>query len=280
MIIAVQSNRRPNSQLMTEINSLESADVEYVTFGYVRNGNNIKVVGLEHIDKSVNIYSRCTTVFLDKNVNVIGEFPSSFLSSITYDENAFSISNMPESELLINKYPGKYSICQLKDILDHTVYVDTFYKPLNDRKFIPGVIVKRGSTLKTELELNHSTNYSDEELKTLILKSTNILYNIEEEIRCYVVNNKCVTASRYKKCGQYNIDTLSNYEMECYIDAANEFISNVYSPCDNFTIDLAKMSDGRILIVEYNCLNSSGLYSCDSKILFDELEKYLYGSIK
>lgn len=272
MKIAVQTNRRSHSQLEIEFNSIHSSGYEAVPFGYiVTDKQTIKIVGLEHLDRDEKIYSRCGTMFLDKNINITGEYPEYLLKSICYNEDGFSISNMPESNLFLNKTHGMYGITELKNVLNLIVKCDTFYKPTNDRKFIPGTIVKKGFSLRDALIKDYSLDYDDNQLNTLILSSTRIINDINEEVRCYIVNKKCITASRYKKNGSYNISALSDEEYKVYSYYAEKYLEEYYSPANMCTIDLFRVNND-VYIMEYNCLNSSGLYNSDSKKLFQELE--------
>ena len=158
---------------------------------------------------------------------------------------------------------------RLIECLDRQNIVDTFYKPNNDRKLIDGVIVRAGSTLRESINVDVSKF-----LQAEFIVSTNIL-NIREEVRCYVVNRKVITASLYRRNNKYDITLLSDNELSEYIEVAQMYVDNYYAPSDNFTIDVCTTIDGLYRIVEYNALNSSGLYNCDTRLLFDALEIYM-----
>lgn len=275
MKIAVQTNRRSHSQLELEFKSIHSSGYEAVPFGYITTDKQtIKIVGLEHLDKDEKIYSRCSTLFLDKDINITGEYPDYLLKSICYNEDSFSISNMPESDVFVNKTPDTYKITELKNVLYEKVTETTFYKPDNDRKFIPGTLVKEGYSLADALSKDYSLLYNEDELKTSILCSKRIIHNIDEEVRCYIVNGKCVTLSRYRKNDAYDISDLDKDESILYSRTAEYYLAHYYSPALMCTIDLFK-SNGKIYIMEYNCLNSSGLYNADSRKLFKSIENFI-----
>ena len=101
---------------------------------------------------------------------------------------------------------------------------------------------------------------------------------INEEVRCYVVNKKVVTVSRYRFRGQPNINPLPPGREKEYIAYAQRVINAIYAPCDNFTIDICLVDEQNFFqVVEYNCLTASGLYGCNTKILFNALKEYYYG---
>lgn len=108
-----------------------------------------------------------------------------------------------------------------------------------------------------------------------VLVSNNI-QDIVEEVRCYVVNKKVVTISRYMYNGKLDMTPLNTLFHNQYVDYAQHIIDTVYAPSTEFTIDLCQLKNGSLKVVEYNCLNSSGLYECDSKALFTALKEFHY----
>ena len=68
----------------------------------------------------------------------------------------------------------------------------------------------------------------------------------------------------------------SKEEQDKYMSYAQSIVSDVYSPSTEFTIDIAKTKEQGLKVIEYNCLNSSGLYECDTKALFTALKEYHY----
>ena len=49
----------------------------------------------------------------------------------------------------------------------------------------------------------------------------------------------------------------------------------LYTPADIFTMDLARLNDGSIKIIEYNCFNCSGVYLCDLVDTYQAIKEYL-----
>jgi hypothetical protein len=49
-------------------------------------------------------------------------------------------------------------------------------------------------------------------------------------------------------------------------------IAERWSPDEAYVMDVAR-SGGSLTVVEFNCLNSSGLFGCDARALVDALEE-------
>jgi|694.fasta_scaffold23084_4 hypothetical protein len=96
---------------------------------------------------------------------------------------------------------------------------------------------------------------------------------IVSEYRFFVVNRKIVTASQYNSEGLYwirNIDMMYNTEFDEHFKFVERMI-NKYSPDDSFVIDICKLEDGSMKVVECNCINCSGFYAIDLELLIDNL---------
>lgn len=277
MKILVQTHRRQHSQLEDEYRQIEKAGYEAVSYGYIEQDNgDIKIVGLEHLAKDEPVFNRASIQilrmhFVEKR-KFIGEFPDRFLTSIEYDVSKFKTSKMPSSPCMINTYPGMHKYVKLKDVLHVVNKVDTFYKPDDDRKLINGTIVPKGKCLIDVLDIKL---FNDRQLNEYLLQSVNVVKDIKEEIRCFVVDSKVVTAARYRRNGKYDTTPLTGLEESFYLSYANIYINDLYSPGNMFTIDLA-LHNEQISIMEYNCLNTSGMYEINSKRLFDTINKKMY----
>jgi hypothetical protein len=159
----------------------------------------------------------------------------------------------------------------LKDALVAPNKFDTFYKPDNDLKLINGTLVKKGQTLADTLAVKNY-QFSESQLNSVILQSINTASEIKEEVRCFVVNGEVVTAARYRRNNDTDLTKLTALEEAVYMSHAHIFINDYYSPSKSFTIDLARLKDGTIIIIEYNCINTSGMYNINSKALFDKIK--------
>lgn len=91
---------------------------------------------------------------------------------------------------------------------------------------------------------------------------------IMQEVRCFVVNGKVVTASFYK------IGDRVVYQ-ECFeedlLSFAQEMVDH-YQIADAFVIDVCRTDKG-LKIVECNCINCSGFYHINEQKLIEKLEE-------
>lgn len=85
--------------------------------------------------------------------------------------------------------------------------------------------------------------------------------NLKEEWRLVVVDKSVVSGSRYRLGGRIN------YSVEVP-DAVIEYgnsISKVWSPDSAFVLDICRLQNGDLKLVEINTFYSSGLYLCDKQ---------------
>jgi hypothetical protein len=93
--------------------------------------------------------------------------------------------------------------------------------------------------------------------------------DIQQEVRCWVVGGKVVTASRYK-IGNRVI--AKNYDDEVgYINFAQSMVDK-YQPAKAFVIDVCLTND-EYKIVEVNCINCAGFYDANMYKLISALEE-------
>lgn len=281
MKILFQTNNRKIAQLEHEHRKLVESGYEIVPFGYLYDGNKITFTGLDDITSEDNILLRSSIrVLRELAVNCIEYSPNNLTSlkqTLDYYLDKFEVTNFPESEHFLNKQPGEYEIQMVCEVLDKKYGKDVFIKPINDLKLFSGTLIPKGQTLRSILEEKNELERVRQEPFDQVLVS-HYCPLLREEVRCYVVDSKVVTISRYRYEGKYNTDPLSPDVYKFYQDFAQNIIDTVYKPGNNFTIDLCTTSTFDVKVVEYNCLTSSGLYECNTKDLFSALERYYYGN--
>ena len=96
--------------------------------------------------------------------------------------------------------------------------------------------------------------------------------NIDAEYRWFVVNRKIVSGSYYRHSGFMMRKQITDPEM---IKEAQTFADG-WLPHDNCVMDLA-LVDGKIKVIEFNCLNGSGFYDNDVNAIFEALWNYMEG---
>lgn len=289
MKILVQTNRRPQQQLVHEFKKLEESGFEIVPFGYYITKevksyqsfgiprDQVVLTGLEDIDLDNDQYLvRCGIQLMKLGFNTSTIVDKRLYQSICYPSKAFETMHIPESLAFLNKHPGDYFFTPFVNIADVKFDTSVFIKPVNDLKGFEGFIIPPGTTVR-EHYANKESNFLTENMLLPVHISRNV-QTINEEVRCYVVNKKVVTVSRYRFKGQHDMNPLPSKREQEYIAYAQRIIDAIYAPCDNFTIDICVVGEKNTFqVVEYNCLTASGLYECDSNKLFTALKEYYYG---
>lgn len=293
MKILLQTNNRKESQLAHEFKKLNESGFEVIPFGYIINPPKhvegmfgslpptITLTGLEGITDQDKIITR-SCIPLTKQLKCYKlktnlDHVSHFNKTIQYNISHFDIRNIPDSDLFLNKKKDHWDVTALVNILDRSYKTSIFVKPLNDLKLFSGCLINPGQTLRQVLtdknEIQNLSNYLEQ-----VLISNNCP-QIVEEFRCYVVNKEVITISRYRSGDSTDFESAMTFDNNYTIqikEFAQHVIKNVYSPCDNFTIDIATLNTGELKVIEYNCLTTSGLYEANTKDLFNALKGYYY----
>jgi hypothetical protein len=92
--------------------------------------------------------------------------------------------------------------------------------------------------------------------------------NIQQEIRCWIIDGEPVTMSQYKIGRRVNMLNMDNNE-EAYIFAKQ--MAKIFCPSRVFVLDICLHED-EYKIVEINCANMSGFYDINMCKLIQSLE--------
>ena len=228
-----------------------------------------KIMGLmdfHETDFVVRGSTKILNTVLDGGIDIVGnnELNEAFKAKLYYDKVKFDYVHYLGLGLPLLNADGE--IINLRHILDAESDEPFFVKPSSDRKDFNFCIVNPGETLFDLINFNTNRHYKDIDcLVNFTLK------DIVKEARFFVVGNEVITGSYY----QINKNFKKQYipSTEKIFDVAKEY-TKLFQPHDNFVIDIAELSDGSFEIIEYNCLNCSGLYNINSKDLFDALKGY------
>jgi hypothetical protein len=143
-----------------------------------------------------------------------------------------------------------------------------FARPTEDSKLFTGQVFSRKAWeeyTQTASE-RESVNVATDDTKILLAP---VKY-IQQEVRCWVVGGKVVTASRYKLGNRV---VYENYDNESFfIDYAQKMV-DIYQPAEAFVLDICLLKD-ELKIVEVNNINSAGFYDCNMMKLITALEKH------
>ncbi len=193
---------------------------------------------------------------LARSAQVRGWKPGAFMRNLSYDVWSKAWS----AERLLNP---NAQICKIVDAVVRAEH--TFVRPVEDSKSFSGKVFDRDEFHDWK---NSILTMSDTDILT---KDTEIILSppvkIYTETRCFVVNGKVITASRYKLGNQvlYSDDVdqqILTYAQECV---------NLWQPDLAFVIDIADTPDG-YKIVEVNNFNSAGFYACDTQKIVMAIE--------
>ena len=293
MKILLQTNNRKQSQLEHEFKKLTESGFEVVPFGYIidkpvnqqellSSPPIINITGLEDLKPSDEVITRACIPLVklikcDKLETNLDQNIPLFSNTIQYNSRDFDVQNIPTSDFFLNKRKGSWNITSIINILDCRYTHLVFVKPLDDLKLFSGTLIPIGKTLREVLidknELKLIKNFLE---LVLVSKYCPV---IEEEIRCYVVNKRVVTVSRYRFEDRLDFERSLEFNhpyTRKIRSFAQHVIDTVYCPCDNFTIDIARLDTKELKVIEYNCLTTSGLYEADTKDLFTALKEYYY----
>jgi hypothetical protein len=93
---------------------------------------------------------------------------------------------------------------------------------------------------------------------------------IQQEVRCWVVGGKVITASLYKIGNRV---VYQNYDDESFfVDFAQRMVDK-YQPAEAFVIDVC-LADDQLKIVEINCINAAGFYKSHMENLITAIENH------
>jgi hypothetical protein len=149
-----------------------------------------------------------------------------------------------------------------------------FVRPTGDFKQFTGEVIKRQDffdwrdrilTLDSECDLNRDTS--------IIISP---VQQIQEEYRFFIVAGQTIAGACYKKDG-FLVKNMRPTQ------ASVEFVFDtldIWQPHKAFVIDIALLPNGEHKIIEYNCINASGFYSCDMKQVLSAIDTLEAGDEK
>jgi hypothetical protein len=170
------------------------------------------------------------------------------------------------------KYYGEYMLNYDGVVMEFTDPVPGnfpfifFARPTKDTKVFSGQLFTADSWKEYVEEC------ISEKMASRVKKETKVLLapvkSTEQEVRCWIVDGKVVTASRYK-LGERTLT--ENYDDEDHFVQFALKMADIYQPAKAFVMDVC-LSGGQYKIVEINCINCSGLYEANMWKLVNALE--------
>lgn len=144
-----------------------------------------------------------------------------------------------------------------------------FIKPSNDLKAFSGQVIFPGQhDVEGSLNAVKMIDVDFDDNHTVLINFD--LVKIRAEYRVFVVNGKIIDVSQYMLDGQVVpsiVDEQTRWKVINYVQA----MQRIYQPHDHYVVDVAITHKGEMKIIEYNCLNCSGMYHIDRSAVFNAI---------
>jgi len=252
--IGVMPNHPYITVLETAIN--EDLDTHYVILG------GVKVLNLLKSANNIADVVEFPSEFMIENSD---EILKSLINGMYYDYQNFDQAYYGKKDLPLLNNNAEY--ISVADNLNTFFEVDKFVKPSRDLKAFDAGIIKAGDSVKSFIMSKRRQRfYLEEEL---------VVADVQEmwdEFRFFVIDKEVVGGSAYRRSGKLGTDRNIPADV---LQAAEEYALK-YQPEEVFTMDLARLRDGTIKIIEYNCFNCSGVYDCDLVDTYSKLKDFLH----
>ena len=147
-----------------------------------------------------------------------------------------------------------------------------FMRPEIDSKAFPASVYTRESFMSwlakiiRMIETAKSREHMSIDLDTRAVLAP--VRNIDQEVRCWIVDGRLVTASGYRRGDTVYYDPIVDQSILHY---AREVAAHEWQPQRAYVLDLCVCED-QIRIVEVNTLNSAGFYAADMQKLVEAIE--------
>lgn len=143
-----------------------------------------------------------------------------------------------------------------------------FARPTKDTKQFSGQVFSRASWADWTRDLKDTNLMQDVSEETRVFVAP-IKEYIQQEIRCWIVDRKLVSASQYKIGRRVNYLNMDNNEE---VTIFSEKIAKIFSPAKAWVLDICLWQD-EYYVVEMGCINHCGFYDCNMSKLIQSLEK-------
>lgn len=233
--------------------------------------NNLNRLDISYTNCKVIPFSEDEIEFEDDNtyeslknefIFVYGSYTLARISKLYFSPASFISPNLSIDNLYLHYGNEMFNSDMVVGSINDIDAIDNkfFIRPTEDTKSFCGEVVTREwyNEWKKKIMDTPLENYST------ITKNTKIsmarIKQIDQEVRCFVIDDKVVTASQYKQNGS---PFFHPHVDDYIIDYVNNVIKT-WKPDDAFCMDIA-LTNGIPKILETNCINSSGLYCIDTQ---------------
>ncbi len=264
------------------IRDLAAVDIPFVDFGVVPFTN--EITGWENFRPTPG-FIHCstkvlriltddsldpTTIFVGADAAKAKKLLWTMRTGLFYERQKFDQDLYRKSRILSSKQAllnHDARIMRMGDILYEEMPYDVFMKPTEDLKLFKGGIVEGGWSLFKHVTAGLADSeffLKESEDKKVVVAQ---LKDITHEWRFFVVDKHVIACSQYMHHGRIKY----NSHVPDFVQEAAERMCTYYAPAYAFTMDLCLTGEAEIKIVEYNCINCSGLYHADVTALAHRL---------
>lgn len=173
-----------------------------------------------------------------------------------------------DPNFFLNAYADYFLLSELREGV--TFSEDKFIKPASDLKWFNADILNKGQTINDLLagQTTMSEIHDDSFDTTVMVANVKNISNMIE-VRTFVVDKQIVTGSFYG--ANHRKGTADVFS--AVVSWGTTFLQErCFLPAHAFTLDMCYNLDTQeIKIVEYNCLNCSGVYNSNLHVLIDSI---------
>ena len=263
MKIAFQDTKIEYGELDKIASALDSIGVEPISFGVIPFTNDI--TNCENWTEPTIMMGSTKIAKLGIN-GMLPKYGVIFYNATAFDQAYY---HKFLGKKLLNHNALFYRYGKIKDrYIEHTIFI----KPSSDLKYFAGAVLgPTNNTISAELEKDRLID-SDltDDIKVLI--NMGIIDDICFEYRAFIVDGAIIDCCQYMEYGRVTPEILLN-DRRAPLYLFIRKIQERYRPHDHYVIDIAELSDGSYKVIEYNCLNCSGMYANDRAAIYNALIK-------
>jgi hypothetical protein len=261
MKIAFQDTHLPLDETVQICDALNELNIDIISFGVIPFTT---AVAVNNVWTEPTVMMGSTKLVKLYLAGLLPEYGIIFYDKQKFDQ-AYYVQFL-KSELL----NGNAKFVKYGSVKDKLIHRPCFIKPSSDLKYFAGkVLYRMDNTISSELESECMID-CDLTDNASVLINEQLIDNILFEYRTFVVDNKIVDCSQYIKMGKVLPEVVADDVRDEIYQYINK-IQRIYAPHDHYVIDVAKLDTGELKIVEYNCINCSGIYANDRALIYKTL---------
>lgn len=195
----------------------------------------------------------------------------------TYGWNPGHLINEKFDMEIYSQFYGKMMLnkgwfLNIQEPLPELVPEEFFARPTKDTKQFSGQLFNKKSWKEWTENLTDTNLMQDVSEETRVFVCPVKEY-IQQEIRCWIIDGKLITASQYKIGNRVNyLNMDNNQEVQIF----SERMAKLFSPARAWVLDICLWKD-EYYVVEMGCINHCGFYDANMSKLIQSLENSFNG---